>query len=47
MMMAGLLITAGAMYHLTTFDTQVSFNYLAWARVYQCFGPAAVFPVAE
>jgi MFS transporter, DHA2 family, multidrug resistance protein len=38
MMIAGLLITAGAMYHLTTFDTEISFNYLAWARVYQCFG---------
>jgi len=38
MMAAGLAITAGAMYHLTTFDAEVSFNYLAWARVYQCFG---------
>jgi len=38
MMLAGLLITAGAMYHLTTFDTQVSFSYMAWARVYQCVG---------
>jgi DHA2 family multidrug resistance protein len=38
LMAAGLIITAGAMYHLTTFDTEVSFSYLAWARVYQCVG---------
>jgi DHA2 family multidrug resistance protein len=38
MMMAGLIITTGAIWHLTTFDTEVSFSYMAWARVYQCVG---------
>jgi MFS transporter, DHA2 family, multidrug resistance protein len=38
MMAAGLMVTAGAMYHFTTFDTEVSFNYMVWARVYQCVG---------
>jgi MFS transporter, DHA2 family, multidrug resistance protein len=38
MMTAGLLITAGAMYHLTSFNTEVSFRYLVWARIYQCLG---------
>jgi DHA2 family multidrug resistance protein len=38
MMCAGLIVTAFAMYHLTTFNTEISFRYLAWARVYQCVG---------
>jgi MFS transporter, DHA2 family, multidrug resistance protein len=38
MMMTGLLFTSFAMFHLTGFNTQVSFNYLVWARVYQCIG---------
>jgi MFS transporter, DHA2 family, multidrug resistance protein len=38
MMMTGLIITSWAVYHLTTFDTEVSFAYMARARVYQCIG---------
>src|SRR6185437_12152032 len=38
LMAAGLLITAGAMYHLTSFDTTVTFGQLSWARVYQAVG---------
>ncbi|HZL34890.1 MAG TPA: DHA2 family efflux MFS transporter permease subunit [Tepidisphaeraceae bacterium] len=38
LMAIGLLITAAAMFHLAGFNNQVSFNHLAWARVYQCVG---------
>ena len=38
MMATGLIITAAAMYHLTSFNTYISFSYLAWARVFQCVG---------
>ncbi len=37
-MLVGLLITSGAMFHLTGFDTDVSFGHLAMARIYQCIG---------
>jgi DHA2 family multidrug resistance protein len=38
MMLTGLIITGLAIYHLTSLNTQVSFQYLAMARVYQCIG---------
>jgi DHA2 family multidrug resistance protein len=38
MMIAGLTITGLAMWHFTTFTTQVSFEYLVWSRVFQCIG---------
>jgi MFS transporter, DHA2 family, multidrug resistance protein len=38
LMFAGLSLTSLAMFHLTGFDTQVSFHHLALARVYQCIG---------
>ena len=38
LMFAGLTLTSMAMFHLTGFNTQVSFNHLAWARVFQCLG---------
>jgi DHA2 family multidrug resistance protein len=38
MMMVGLLFTSASMFHLTGFNTEMSFNHLMWARVYQCIG---------
>jgi DHA2 family multidrug resistance protein len=38
LMAVGLLITAGAMFHLTGFNTHVSFAHVAWARVLQAVG---------
>jgi DHA2 family multidrug resistance protein len=38
LMAVGLTLTSLAMFHLTGFDTQVSFSHLAWARVFQCIG---------
>jgi DHA2 family multidrug resistance protein len=38
LMFVGLSLTSMAMFHLTGFDTQVSFNHLAMARVFQCIG---------
>jgi DHA2 family multidrug resistance protein len=38
MMLGGLIITILAMYHLTSFNAQVSFSFLVWARVFQCLG---------
>ena len=38
LMAVGLSVTALAMYHLTGFNTSVSFSQLAWARVYQAIG---------
>ena len=37
-MAVGLLITAGSMYHLAGFSTDVTFNQLCIARVYQTLG---------
>jgi DHA2 family multidrug resistance protein len=34
----GLLMTAGSMFYLTGFNTQVSFQHLVWVRVFQCIG---------
>ena len=38
LMFVGLSLTSLAMFHLTGFDTQVSFHHLAMARIYQCIG---------
>ncbi len=38
LMFAGLSLTSLAMFHLTGFNTQVSFHHLALARIYQCIG---------
>jgi DHA2 family multidrug resistance protein len=38
LMFVGLLITSMAMFHLTGFNTEVSFNHLAMARIFQCIG---------
>ena len=39
MLMAfGLLMTAGSMFYLTGFNTQVSFEHVVWVRVFQCIG---------
>lgn len=38
MMFAGLALTSLALFHMTDFNTDASFNHLAWARVYQCIG---------
>ena len=38
MMFAGLTLTSVALFHMTGFDTEVSFNHLVLARVYQCIG---------
>jgi len=34
----GLLMTAGSMFYLTGFNTQVSFEHAVWVRVFQCVG---------
>ena len=38
MMAVGLMILTASLYHLSGFETQVSFEHLAWARVIQCVG---------
>jgi DHA2 family multidrug resistance protein len=38
LMFTGLTLTSIAMFNLTGFDTQVSFEHLEWARVFQCVG---------
>jgi DHA2 family multidrug resistance protein len=38
LMFIGLSLTSLAMFHLTGFNTEVSFHHLAMARVYQCIG---------
>ena len=43
LMFVGLSLTAMAMFHLTGFDTQVSFHHLAMARIYQCVGMPLFF----
>ena len=39
----GLCITCASLFHLTGFDTEVSFNHLVWARVFQCIGMPMFF----
>jgi DHA2 family multidrug resistance protein len=34
----GLMMTAGSMFYLTGFNTQVSFEHVMWVRVFQCVG---------
>jgi len=43
LMFIGLSLTSMAMFHLTGFDTQVSFHHLAMARIYQCVGMPLFF----
>jgi DHA2 family multidrug resistance protein len=38
LMFVGLSLVSLSMFHLTGFNTQMSFNHLAMARVYQCIG---------
>jgi DHA2 family multidrug resistance protein len=38
LMAFGLLMTAGSMFYLTGFNTQVSFEHVIWVRVFQCIG---------
>ncbi len=38
LMAFGLLMTAGSMFYLTGFNTQVSFEHVVWVRVFQCIG---------
>ncbi len=38
MMAVGLMILTASLYHLSGFETQVSFEHLVWARVIQCVG---------
>ena len=38
LMAFGLLMTAGSMFYLTGFNTQVSFDHVIWVRVFQCVG---------
>jgi DHA2 family multidrug resistance protein len=38
LMFVGLSLTSLAMFHLTGFNTEMSFSHLEWARVYQCVG---------
>lgn len=39
----GLIVSALALWHLTTLNTQVGYSDLAWARAYQAFGLAFLF----
>ena len=47
LMFTGLLLTSFAMFNLTGFNTQVSFNHLALARVFQCIGLPLFFCAVE
>jgi DHA2 family multidrug resistance protein len=38
LMAVGLLMTAGSMFYLTGFNTQVSFEHVVWVRIFQCVG---------
>jgi MFS transporter, DHA2 family, multidrug resistance protein len=38
LMAFGLLMTAGSMFYLTGFNTNVSFEHVLWVRVFQCVG---------
>jgi DHA2 family multidrug resistance protein len=38
LMAFGLLMTAGSMFYLTGFNTQVSFDHVIWVRIIQCIG---------
>ena len=38
LMAFGLLMTAGSMFYLTGFNTEVSFEHVVWVRVFQCVG---------
>jgi DHA2 family multidrug resistance protein len=38
LMGTGLLMTAGSMFYLTGFNTQVAFEHVVWVRVFQCVG---------
>lgn len=39
----GLFVSAAALWHLTSLNTEVGYSDLAWARVYQAFGLAFLF----
>ncbi|HWE01354.1 MAG TPA: DHA2 family efflux MFS transporter permease subunit [Tepidisphaeraceae bacterium] len=43
MVMLGMAISAVAIYHLTSFDLNVSFSTLVWARIFQASGLAFLF----
>ncbi len=43
LMFVGLSLTSMAMFHLTGFNTQVSFHHLAMARIFQCVGMPLFF----